>query len=144
MDVDLGLEMKISLIELRVLLLHEFCLGCKATEATSNRCDTMSKDVLSIRTPQHWLNRFKNGNLKFNDLPHCGRSVEVDKDVSKQLVEEDPRFTTRCLAERFGYSHSAVKKHLSELGKRWRYGVWKPHDLSLHRLRNTGFMLVWN
>jgi hypothetical protein len=36
MDVDvyLELEMKISGIELRVLLLHEFRLGCKPTEAT--------------------------------------------------------------------------------------------------------------
>ncbi len=34
MDVDLELEMKISRRELRVLLLHEFRLGRKATEAT--------------------------------------------------------------------------------------------------------------
>jgi hypothetical protein len=50
MDVDLELEMKISRSELRVLLLHEFCLGHKATEATSNICGTMGKDALSIRT----------------------------------------------------------------------------------------------
>jgi hypothetical protein len=50
MDVDPGLEMKISRTELRVLLLHEFRLGRKATEATSNICDTMGKNVLSIRT----------------------------------------------------------------------------------------------
>ncbi len=48
MDVDLELEMKISRRELRVLLLHEFRLGRKATEATSNICGTMGKDVLSI------------------------------------------------------------------------------------------------
>jgi hypothetical protein len=50
MEVDLGLEMKISRRELRVLLLHEFRLGRKATEATSNICGTMGKDALSIHT----------------------------------------------------------------------------------------------
>ena len=47
MEVDLELEMKLSRRELRLLLLHEFRLGRKAT---SNICGTMGKDVLSIRT----------------------------------------------------------------------------------------------
>ena len=53
MEVDLELEMKLSRRELRLLLLHEFRLSRKATEATSNICDTIGKDVLSIRTAQH-------------------------------------------------------------------------------------------
>ena len=73
MDIDLELETKISRRELRVLLLHEFRLGRKATEATSNICGTMGKDVLSIRTAQHWFHRFKNGNFELDDLPHTGR-----------------------------------------------------------------------
>jgi hypothetical protein len=43
MNVDLELETKISRRELRVLLLHEFRLGRKATEATSNICGTMGR-----------------------------------------------------------------------------------------------------
>jgi transposase len=117
MDVDLGLEMKISRRELRVLLLHGFRFNRKATEATSNICGTMGKDVISIRTAQHWFNRFKNSNFELDDLPRSGRPLEVDTDVLKQLIEEDPRLTTRCLAERPGCSHTAVEKHLSELGK---------------------------
>jgi len=93
MDVDLELEMKLSHRELRVLLLHEFRLGRKATEATSNICSTMGKDALSIRTAQHWFNRFKNGNFELEDLPHTGRPLEVNIDVLKQLIEEDPRLT---------------------------------------------------
>ena len=53
MDVDLELELKISRRELRVVLVHEFRLDHKATEATSKVCSTMGKDVLSIRTVQH-------------------------------------------------------------------------------------------
>jgi hypothetical protein len=48
MDVDLELELKISRRDLRVLLLHEFRLDHKATEATSNIFSTMGKEVLSI------------------------------------------------------------------------------------------------
>jgi hypothetical protein len=72
-----------------VLLLHEFRLGHKATEAISNMCSTMDKDVLSIRT-EHWFNRFGNGNLKIDDLPRSGRPLEVNLDILKELIEEDP------------------------------------------------------
>ena len=94
MDVDLELEMKISCRELRVLLLHEFRLGCKATEAASNICSTMGKDVLSICTAQHWFNRFKNGNFELDNLLHTRSPLQVDMDVVKQLIEEDPKLTT--------------------------------------------------
>ena len=59
----------------------------------------------------------------------------MDVDVLKQLIEEDPRLTTLCLAERLGCSHTTVETHLSELGKTWKYGVWIPHELSSHQLQ---------
>ena len=58
MDVDRESEMNLSRKELQVLLLHEFRLGRKATEAARNICSTMGEDTLSIRTAQHWCNRF--------------------------------------------------------------------------------------
>ena len=51
--VDLELEMKISRRELRLLALHEFCLGHKTTETRSKIYGTMGKDALSVRTAQH-------------------------------------------------------------------------------------------
>jgi len=137
MDADHELKMNLSRREIRVLLLHEFRLGHKATEAANNICSTMGEDVLSIRTAQHWFNRFKNGNLELDDLPRPGRPLEVDVDLLKQLIEQDPRLTSRCLAEQLGCSHTAVEKHLNELGKTWRYGVWIPHELSPHQLQYT-------
>ena len=32
-------------------------------------------------------------------------------------------------------SHTAMAKHLNELGKTWRYGVWIPNKLSPHQLQ---------
>jgi hypothetical protein len=63
MNVDLELEMKISHRELRVALLHQFRLCSKVTEATSNICDTIGKDLLYIRTAQHWFHWFKKSNF---------------------------------------------------------------------------------
>lgn len=135
MDVDLESEMTLSRRELRLLLLHEFRLGHKATEASRNICGTMGQDMLSVRTAQHWFNRFKKGNIELDDSRHSGRPSEVNVDVLKQLIEEDPRLSTRCLAERLGCSHTTVETHLSELGKTWKYGVWIPHELSQHQLQ---------
>ena len=60
----------------------------------------------------------------------------MDIDLLKQLIEEDPRMTSRCLAERLRCSHTTVETHLHELGKTWKYGVWIPHDLSPHQLQH--------
>lgn len=90
----------------------------------------MDKGALSIRTAQHWFNRFKNDNFELDDLPRVGRPLEVYMDVLKQLIEEDPRLTARCLAERVGCSHTTVETLLGELDKTWKYGVWIPHELS--------------
>ena len=135
MDFDCQSEMNLSCKELRVLLLHEFRLGRKATGEARNICSMMSEDTLSIRTAQHWFNRFKSGNFELNDSRHSGRPLETDVDVLKQLIEEDPRLTTRSLAERLGCSHTIVETRLSELGKTWKYGVWIPHELSTHQLQ---------
>ncbi len=105
-DVDLELETKISRTQLRVLLLPEFRLDRKAMEATGSIYGMMGKDALSIRTTQHWFRRFENGNFELDDLLRSRRPPEVDMDVLKQLIEEDPRLTTRCLAERLGCSHT--------------------------------------
>jgi histone-lysine N-methyltransferase SETMAR len=135
MDVDVESKINLSHREIRVLLLHEFRLGHNATEAASNICATMGQGLVSTRTAQRWFNHFKNGDLELDDLPRSGIPMEVDMDFLKQLIEEDPRLTLRCLAEQLGCSHTTVEKHLNELGKTWKYGVWIPHELSSHQLQ---------
>ena len=77
----------------------------------------------------------RSGNLELDDLLRPGRPLEVDVDHLKQLIEQDPRLNSRCLTEQLGCSHTAVEKHLNELGKTWKYGVWIPHQLSPHQLQ---------
>ena len=135
MDVDHKSEMNISRRELRVLLLYEFCLDYNATEAAGNICNKMGAVIVSIRTAQHWFHRFKNGHFDLDDLPHTGRPGQVDIDILKQLIEEDPRLTSRCLAEWLQCSHAIVEKHLHQLGKTWKYGIWTPYHLSPQQLQ---------
>ena len=132
MDVNLELGLKISRRDFRVLLPYEFRLDHKAA---SNICSTIGKDILSIRTAHHWFNQFKNSNLELDDLLRSGRALEVNLDVLRQLIQEDSRLTTWCLAERLGCVHATVKTHLEELGKTWKYGVWIPDELSPHQLQ---------
>ena len=135
MDVDRHWQMNLLRKHLRVLLLHEFRFGRKATEAARHIYSKMGEDTLSICTAQRWFNRFKSGNFELKDSRHSGRPLEMDVDVSKQLIEEDPRLTRRCVAEWLGCSHTTAKTHLSELDKTWKYGVWIPHELSPHQLQ---------
>ena len=81
------LEMEISRRKLQVLLLHQFHLDHKATEAASNMCSMIEKDVLFIRTAQLWFNRFKNSNVELDDLPRSGRLLKVNMNVLKQRIE---------------------------------------------------------
>ena len=129
------LEIETSSRDVRVLLLHEFRLSHKATKAANNICSTMGKEVMSIRTVQYWFNRFKNRNLELDDLPRSGRPREINTEVLDQLIEEEPRLTTRCLAEHLECFHTIIERYLGELGKTWKYGIWIPHELSLFQLR---------
>ena len=91
--------MNLSRRGIRMFLLREFRPDCRTMEATNNTCNTMNEDVSSIRTAQHWFNCFKNGNMELDDLPCSSRLLELDADLPKQLIEEDPRLTSRPLAE---------------------------------------------
>ena len=52
MDVDVESKINLSHREIRVLLLHEFRLDHKATEAVNNICSKMGQGLVSTRTAQ--------------------------------------------------------------------------------------------
>ncbi len=80
--------MDVSRKEVRFLLLHEFRLGHKATEATRNICATMGGGVISYDTAKHWFKRFKEGNFELDDAPHPRRLPEANLKILRQLIEE--------------------------------------------------------
>ena len=94
MDVDLEWEMKVSRRELRVLLLHEFLLDQKATEAT-----------YAVR----WA-RMYSPSVQHNIGSTGSRTVTSNSKI--YLTPEDPRLSTRCIAVQFECFHTAAEKHL--------------------------------
>ena len=88
---------------------------------------------ISTGTAQRWCNQFNNGNFELNNSARSRRPVEVNLDRLKQLIEDDLRLTTRCLAEQLGCSLTTVETYLNELGKTWKYWVWIPHELSAYQ-----------
>jgi histone-lysine N-methyltransferase SETMAR len=94
----------------------------------------MGEGVLSYETARRWFARFKEGDFKLEDESHPGRPVEVDLESLRRLIEEEPRLTTRSLAEQLNCSHTSVERYLHDLGKTWKYGMWIPHELNRHQL----------
>ncbi len=82
--------------------------------------------------------QFKNGNFELDDLPHYGRSLEIDIDVLQQLIGEDPRLNTQCLAEQLGFSHTREETHLVNQAES------RNMEFGYHISFNTGLTLVWN
>ena len=64
------------------------------------------------------------------DEPHSERDTELNLDKLIELVESDPRQTTRCLASALGCAHSTIELQLNQFGYCSKLGVWVPHDLS--------------
>lgn len=134
--INTGFEICISKRELRILLVHEFRLGHKETEAALNICNTIGTGVVSNRVAQLWFDRFKNDNFELDDCPRSGRPLKVNIEELKRLIEEDPRSNTRYLGEQLGCSHVTIENHLKGLGKVWKYGVCIPHELSENQYQN--------
>ena len=56
--------------------------------------------------------------------------VVADDDLIRTLIKNNPRQTTRQIAERAHISHTTVVTRLKALGFVRRYDVWVPHDLT--------------
>lgn len=123
-------NLNLSRKDLRLLILYEYNLGHTATEAKQNICSAMGNNVISYKTVVSWFKQFKQGNYSIDDAPHPGSQPKVDIDYLKQLIEDDPRQSTRILGEQVKCSHVVVAKHLNDMGKIYKYGSWIPHVLS--------------
>jgi [histone H3]-lysine36 N-dimethyltransferase SETMAR len=117
---------------LHAIALHEFRLKNSARAAAKNINQSMGQGTITHVTVSNWFNRFREGNLKLDDEERSGRPPVVNLDELRQLIEEDPRQTTRCLAEQFECCKSTIENALHALGKSWRYGLWIPHELTPH------------
>ena len=87
-------------------------------------------DALDDSTCRRWFTRFSSGDRDLNEKERTGRPVEADDDLLEELLEEDPRRSTRELALMLSVSQPTVCNRLHALGKVQKVGKWVPHELS--------------
>ena len=124
------IKMQNSKMHIRHCLLYEFQMGHKTTQATSNICRALGPGTVSQPMAHRWFKRFSSGNFDLQDEPRSERSDKLVLDGLKEMVERDPRQSTRCLASILGCSHTTIEGRLHEMGYRSMLGGWVPHDLT--------------
>ncbi|GFY56090.1 histone-lysine N-methyltransferase SETMAR [Trichonephila inaurata madagascariensis] len=68
--------------------------------------------------------------MTLKNEPRAGLPSDFNDNILKAVLEQNPRQSTKCIAERLNTSQSTVIRHLEKLGKVNKLGVWVPHNLS--------------
>lgn len=123
-------------IHLRHCMLYEFRQGKKATEATATICSVYGEDALSVRVCQQWFVKFRNNNFDLEDEQRSGKPRQLTSDDLQALLDENPRQSTRELAETLHVDQSTVARRLHEMGKIQKAGRWVPHKLSAKNMED--------
>lgn len=115
---------------LRHCILYEFQLRHSAAEAHRNITGVCGADAISERQCQRWFEKFRNNDFSLEDEPGRGPLVQVDLDALLALIAENPRQSTRDLADQLGCSHMTVDRHLKEFDFVSRLGTLVPRKLT--------------
>ncbi|KAL1116692.1 hypothetical protein AAG570_005164 [Ranatra chinensis] len=93
-------------------------------------CDVYGEDAVTERVCQKWFSRFRSENFFGSRCTSHWPPTEIDSDKVKEMVDTNPRYTTRQTADILKISKSSVENHLHQLGYVSRLDVWVPHQLS--------------
>ncbi|XP_006145801.1 histone-lysine N-methyltransferase SETMAR-like [Tupaia chinensis] len=116
-------------LHFRHILLFYFRKGKSAHQACEKLRRVYGDNALHERQCQGWFTKFRAGDFDLNDTPRSGRPAKVDDDKIKALIESNPRYTTREIAETLNIHHSSVHDHLKKLGYVKKLDIWVPHEL---------------
>ena len=122
--------MSIDKMHIRHCMLYEYNLQKNAVQAAKSIQSVYGVDVSDKRTCQRWFDRFRSEDFDLNDKERSGRPVEADDNRLEELLEEDPRQSSRELALALSVTHTTVLNRLHALGKVQKVGKWVPHKLS--------------
>lgn len=122
---------QLSKEQIRTLLLYHFKSQHNATKAHDLICKAFGKTTVSRKTCYNFYKRFMDGDFSLQDEPRPGRDSTIDDEVLLQLIEDDPKLTTRELAQQLGCCHTTIVNHLHAVGKVNKIGKWLPHELTV-------------
>jgi len=107
--------MEVTKEHIRHILLYEFNKGNNTTENARNIKVVYEDQTINVSECQRWFQKFRTGNYSLEDEPRTGRFVEFDEDVLQILVKQNPIVTIEELAEKLGFGHSTIYRHLWRL-----------------------------
>lgn len=118
----------------RHCMLYEFDRGSTATDAARNIIATYGEKTVDSSTCRRWFSKFRSEGASLIDKYRSGRPVEFDEERLQSLLDENPRQTTRELAEQLECSHTTVERYLHALGMIHKHGSSVPRVLSADKL----------
>lgn len=116
-------------VHCRHILLFYFRKRKNARQACDKLHKVYGDNCLQERQCQRCFAKFRSGDFQVNDAPCSGKPIEIDDDQVKALIESNPRYTTREIAETLSIHHSTVYDHLNKLGYVCKLNIWVPHEL---------------
>ncbi|CAK9820139.1 Histone-lysine N-methyltransferase SETMAR [Anthophora quadrimaculata] len=117
-------------VHIRHVMLWEFKQGNSAKATAEKICSVYGEGLITDLAVRNWFIKFRSGDTTLKDEPRAGRLSDFDDNLLKAILEQNPRQSTRGIAERLNTSQSTVNRHLEKLGKVSKLGVWVPHNLS--------------
>ena len=91
-------------MQIQVIFLFEFKMGCKAVETTHNINNAFGPGTANKCIEQWWFKKFCKGDESLEDEECSGHPSEVDNDQQRAIVEADPSTTTE-VAKELNVSH---------------------------------------
>ncbi|XP_029654233.1 histone-lysine N-methyltransferase SETMAR-like [Octopus sinensis] len=100
-------------------LLFAFNRSADSAIAAREICAMYGEGTAPQITDRHRFSCFKNANFVLSDGSHTGRPTESVEERLNELLQENPRQTTRELAEQMDYDKKkkTVVDHLHSMGK---------------------------
>ena len=104
-------------VHIRHVMLWEFKNKKNATETAKKICNVYGQDIITDRQVRNWFAKFRSGDMSLKDERRPGRSSDLDEDALRELLESNPRKSTRELALVLNASQSTICRHLKKIEK---------------------------
>ncbi|XP_054166865.1 histone-lysine N-methyltransferase SETMAR-like [Oppia nitens] len=116
-------------VRVRYAMEYEYCRGTPPSIAAANINEVYPKAV-GESTCYRWWKRWKEEGVNVEDKERPGQPSKIDNEVLTDLIEMNPKFSTKELGDILEVDATTIQRHLKAIGKRYVSSVLVPHDLT--------------